>query len=125
MWRQCCDGTARSVPLSRDALAVLKSLPRRLDGSVFGMSENAISLAWKRTVAAAKITGFTFHDLRHESISRLFEGTDLDAMEIARISGHRTLGMLSRYTHLRAHHLAKRLDGAHRVHTRHKKHLTK
>ena len=106
------NGTARTVPLSLHAMAVLDALPRRLDGSVFGMSANAISLAWKRTRAAAGIDGLRFHDLRHEAISRLFERTDLDAMEIARISGHRTLAMLSRYTHLRAHHLANRLDGA-------------
>lgn len=105
------NGTARTVPLSREAAAIIKSLPRRLDGLVFGISANAISLAWKRTVAAAGIDGLHFHDLRHEAISRLFERTDLDAMEIARISGHRTLAMLSRYTHLRAHHLADRLDG--------------
>ncbi len=112
------NGTARSVPLSREALAVLKSVPRRQDVSgkedpgVFGLSENAITMAWKRVIRATKIGGLTFHDLRHEAISRLFERTDLDAMEIARISGHRTLSMLSRYTHLRAHHLARRLDGA-------------
>jgi len=105
------NGTARTVPLSREAVGVLKSLPRRIDGSVFGMSANAIGLAWQRTRVAAGIEGLHFHDLRHEAISRLFERTDLDAMEIARISGHRTLAMLSRYTHLRAHHLADRLDG--------------
>ncbi len=108
------NGQARSVPLSREALAVLDSLPRRIDGSMFNMTENAITLAMKRACAKAKITGLTFHDLRHEAVSRLFENTDLDAMEIARISGHRTLSMLSRYTHLRAHRLAERLDGARR-----------
>ncbi len=111
------NGTARSVPLSREALTVLESVRRNQasddnDLSVFGVSENAISMAWKRVIRATGIEGLTFHDLRHEAISRLFERTDLDAMEIARISGHRTLSMLSRYTHLRAHHLADRLDGA-------------
>lgn len=100
------------MPLFLHAMAVLDALPRRLDGSVFGMSANAISLAWKRTVAAAGIDGLHFHDLRYEAISRLFEQTDLDAMKIARISDHRTLAMLSRYTHLRAHRLADRLDEA-------------
>ena len=108
------NGFARSVPLSSAALTVLDGLPRRIDGSVFGMTENAITLAMKRACAKAKIQGLTFHDLRHEAVSRLFENTDLDAMEIARISGHRTLSMLSRYTHLRAHRLAERLDGAKR-----------
>jgi len=103
--------TARGVPLSPAALDVLKTIPRRLSGSVFGMTVNAISLAWKRTVKKAGIEGLTFHDLRHEAISRLFEDTDLDVMEIRAISGHKTLQMLARYTHLRTHRLADRLAG--------------
>ncbi len=105
------NGSSRTVPLSREAIAVLESIPRRLDGSVFGLTVDAISLFWRRAIKSAHIEGLTFHDLRHEAISRLFENTDLDAMEIARISGHQTLSMLSRYTHLRAHKLADRLDG--------------
>ncbi len=98
--------TARSVPLSPAALEVLRNLPRRIDGSVFGLSVNAISLAWKRATKKAAVQGLTFHDLRHEAISRLFEDTDLDVMEIRAISGHKTLQMLARYTHLRTHRLA-------------------
>ena len=52
---------------------------------------------------------------RHEAISRLFEDTDLDVMEIRAISGHKTLQMLARYTHLRTHRLADRLAGASRL----------
>ena len=102
------NGEPRTVPLSQAAVAILKDLPRRIDGSVFGVKESTISWTWREVARKAGITGLTFHDLRHEAISRLFENTDLDAMEIARISGHRTLSMLSRYTHLRAHHLAER-----------------
>ena len=106
------NGEPRTVPLSLAAVAALKDLPRRIDGSVFGVKESTISWTWREVCKKVGITGLTFHDLRHEAISRLFENTDLDAMEIARISGHRTLSMLSRYTHLRAHHLAERMDGA-------------
>ena len=53
----------------------------------------------------------TFHDLRHEATSRLFENTDLDLLEIAEITGHKNLQMLKRYTHLRAERLAERLAG--------------
>ena len=49
-----------------------------------------------------------FHDLRHEAVSRLFE-IGLNPMEVASISGHKTLQMLKRYTHLRAEDLVKRL----------------
>jgi integrase len=49
-----------------------------------------------------------FHDLRHEATSRLFE-KGLNVIEVAAITGHKTLDMLKRYTHLRAEDLAKKL----------------
>lgn len=104
------NGDARSVPLSRRARAILRAIPKREDGSVFGMSPNAITLSMRRATAAADIEGLTFHDLRHESVSRLFERTNLDALQISRISGHRTMQMLSRYAHLRAGDLARDMD---------------
>jgi integrase len=107
--------TARSVPLSPAALQVLKKLPRRIHGTVFGMTPNALKKAWQRVLKKTGIEDLHFHDLRHEAISRLFEDTDLDLMEIRAISGHKTLQMLARYTHLRTHRLADRLAGAGRV----------
>ena len=56
----------------------------------------------------ANISGLRFHDLRHEATSRLFE-KGLNVMEVAAITGHKTLDMLKRYTHLRAEDLAKKL----------------
>lgn len=106
------NGDARTVPLSRRALAILRVIPRRQDRLVFGMSPNAITLAMRRATAAAGIEELRFHDLRHEAVSRLFERTNLDAMQISRISGHRTMQMLSRYAHLRAGDLARELDRA-------------
>jgi integrase len=56
----------------------------------------------------ANVEGVRFHDLRHEATSRLFE-KGLNLMEVAAITGHKTLDMLKRYTHLRAEDLAKKL----------------
>jgi integrase len=70
--------------------------------------------AFSRCCKAAKIKNLRLHDLRHEAISRLFENTDLDIMEIKTITGHKTLNMLVRYSHLRTHRLADRLAGASR-----------
>ena len=50
-----------------------------------------------------------FHDLRHEAVSRLVEG-GLSDQEVASISGHKSMQMLRRYTHLRAEDLVKKLD---------------
>ena len=104
-------GTPRRVPLSVAALAVLDGLPRRMghaahnvDGRVWGMRPDSISQAFERVCGAAGIEGLTFHDLRHEATSRLFE-KGLNPMQVAAITGHKTLQMLKRYTHLRAEDL--------------------
>ena len=52
-----------------------------------------------------KIVNLTWHDLRHEAASRLFE-KGLHPMQVASITGHKNLNMLRRYTHLRAEDLA-------------------
>lgn len=57
---------------------------------------------------AAGIEKLRFHDLRHEATNRLFE-KGLNPMEVASITGHKTLQMLKRYTHLRAVDLASKL----------------
>ena len=67
-----------------------------------------ISQAFERVCKAAGIEGLTFHDLRHEATSRLFE-KGLGLMEVASITGHKTMQMLKRYTHLRAEDLVGRL----------------
>jgi integrase len=102
------NGTPRRVPLSTTALGVLDGLPRRLDGRVWGMRPDSISQAFERVCKAAGITGLTFHDLRHEATSRLFE-KGLNSVQVAAITGHKTLQMLKRYTHLRAEDLAELL----------------
>ncbi len=98
------NGTPRRVPLSVAALAVLDGLPRRIDGRVWGMRPDSISQAFERVCEASGIEGLTFHDLRHEATSRLFE-KGLNPMQVAAITGHKTLQMLKRYTHLRAEDL--------------------
>lgn len=106
---QTKNGEVRTVPLSSKALDVLRSLPRRLDGSVFGVRAKTITEAFEWATHKAGITGLTFHDLRHEATSRFSEHTDLNLIEISAITGHKTLQMLKRYTHLKAEDLAKRL----------------
>jgi integrase len=102
-------GDARAVPLSRRAVQTVKSLPRRLDGKLFPeLSASAVSHKFRALCRAAEIEGLRFHDLRHEATSRLFE-LGLNPMEVAAITGHKTLVMLKRYTHLRAEDLARKL----------------
>ena len=104
-------GDARQVPLSTAALSAILPLPRHIkDGRVFWTWSRSDSLenAYRRAVKWAGIKDLRFHDLRHEAVTRLFE-LGLNPMEVASISGHKTLQMLKRYTHLRAEDLALKL----------------
>lgn len=131
--RDTKNGEDRTVPLSTAAIAILQGmkkignvakLPR---GPVFRANVAATRIAYVRAIERAKaryaaaclrsgieadhrfLTDLTFHDLRHEATSRLFERDIFDVMEIASITGHKTLAMLKRYTHLRAEDLARKL----------------
>ena len=104
-------GTPRRIPLSTTSLAVLDIVGRmthglspRRDSRVWSMRPDSISQAFERVCKASSIEGLTFHDLRHEATSRLFE-RELNPMQVAAITGHKTLQMLKRYTHLRAEDL--------------------
>lgn len=104
------NGHARTVPLSPAAVALLESWPRSLTGRVFPQwtRPDSVENVWRRAVARAGLEDLRFHDLRHEATSRLFE-RGLNPMQVAAITGHRTLQMLKRYTHLRAENLAELL----------------
>jgi integrase len=100
----------RTVPLSKAAIKALKNFGTKADGRVFELQAASMSQAFDRACEPhrANISELRFHDLRHEATSRLFE-KGLNVMEVAAITGHKTLDMLKRYTHLRAEDLAKKL----------------
>ncbi|MEO5337254.1 MAG: site-specific integrase [Magnetospirillum sp. WYHS-4] len=102
------NGTSRDVPLSSRARAALDELPRSLDGRVFPVRQDGVVTAFRAATRRAKIEGLRFHDLRHEATSRLFE-RGWGIMEVASVTGHKTLQMLKRYTHFEAEKLADRL----------------
>jgi len=103
------NGESRGVPLSSRAVAVLRGLPPSSNGRVFGeLTKEALKQSFKRAVRRAGTTGLRLHDLRHEATSRFFE-KGLNVMEVASVTGHKTLQMLKRYTHLNVTDLATRL----------------
>ncbi len=98
------------MPLSSRAIQILESLPRAIrDDRVFPVSQGLVVQAWGHAVKRAGIEDLHFHDLRHEALSRLAEKGCFSVLELATISGHKTLQMLKRYTHLRAEDLARKL----------------
>lgn len=105
------NGTKRDIPLSAKARDALTRLGVKQEGRVFSYSNHGIKSTWRFMLQKLGIEDLHFHDLRHEAISRMFELGTLDMMEIAAISGHKSLAMLKRYTHLRANKLVHKLEG--------------
>jgi integrase len=127
------DDAFRAVPLSAEAVRILQGLKpagkiQRLPrGPVFKANVAATRIAFMRAIERARaryvaactriehdpdprfLVDFVFHDLRHEATSRLFERDVFDMMEVASITGHKTMSMLKRYTHLRAEDLARKM----------------
>ena len=103
------NGDSRYVPLSTKALRILKSLPRDIDGRVFPLNKDTVSVIFLRASRRAKLGNIRFHDLRHMAITRLASILS-NPMELASISGHKSLNMLKRYTHLKAEDLVKKLE---------------
>ena len=103
------NGEARAVPLSPTAVEVLQALPRDIKGVVLPIGKMTLYNAFQMACQRAGLLDFTFHDLRHEALSRLAERGDFSVLELAAVSGHKTLQVLKRYTHLQAEKLAQKL----------------
>jgi len=62
-----------------------------------------------QTLLRAEIPDFRLHDLRHEATSRFVEA-GLSDQEVASITGHKSMQMLRRYTHLRSEDLVEKIS---------------
>jgi integrase len=99
------NGRARDVPLSPEALALLHPLDDRL----FNLTPQNLDTGFRRVRDRAGIVGLTFHDARHEAITRLSKR--LAPFELARVVGHSDLKQTMAYYNATAHELAARLAG--------------
>lgn len=126
------NGESRSVPIFQQrALDCLKALHKAQGkpkhGLIFKTSQSALIQAFTRAVIRARkkyladceareikpsttfLIDLTFHDLRHEAASFLFESTNLRDLEIMQILGHKDLQTTKRYAHLRSKSLGKNI----------------
>jgi integrase len=106
------NGEMRKIPLSNTSINALKSLTKRLGSDKIFWKWTSVSSfqsSWQRVVLKSGIENFRFHDLRHEATSRLFE-MNLNVMEVSTITGHKTLQMLKRYTHLSIDKITKKIN---------------
>lgn len=107
---------ARVVPLSKTAQVHFESLAQGLSATserLFHRLGNppSVSGGFRRYAARAGLVNYTFHDLRHEAISRMvLYKRKLSVFEIMAIVGHSSTKMLMRYANLRGEELVDRME---------------
>jgi len=102
------NGTARRVPLSKNAVELLSTLPKSISGVVFPIKFFTVDAAFKKALKKTDIVDFHFHDLRHTAITAMAEKLP-NLMELSAVTGHKSLAMLKRYYHPDVEDLARKL----------------
>lgn len=93
------EGNDQWIPLLGDAPAIIERQPRT-GSRIFPYHEDSIGRAWRDTCDRLGIEDLTWHDLRHEGTSRLFEA-GYQIQEVALVTGHKDWKSLKRYTNLK------------------------
>ena len=98
------NGTARKVPLSKRAIELLSYMRGIHETDVCTVKNlvakgevggNGLSTIFNQVVKRElKINDLTFHDTRHEAISRMVKTSKLPVEVLAKITGHKTIGIL-------------------------------
>jgi integrase len=99
-------GNDSDVPLldfsGHDAFQIVMRQPRTKE-FIFPYNCRTVGKYFIDAALFLEIADLNFHDLRHESISRMFESKHKYSIpEVSLVSGHRDWGHLRRYTNLRA-----------------------
>jgi integrase len=102
------NGDSRTVPLSSVAVQVLAELPRHISGAVIPVKYFTLEAAFKRGVRRSGLDGVRFHDLRRTAITRIAEKLP-NVIELAAVSGHKSLMELKTYYRPTATELAQKL----------------
>src|SRR5262245_14737894 len=98
------NGDRRVVPLPPQVLAMLAQRPAPLRELFPGWTLKKLVDHFRKVAKRANLPGVTFHTLRHTFASHAaMNGVDLHTL--AKLLGHRTLGMVQRYAHLATAHL--------------------
>lgn len=104
------NGDQRTIPLTDVAMSLIKPFMTTSGNQVFSYTSNGFKSAWRLAMIDLGIVDLHFHDLRHEAISRLVEMGTLNLIEIASISGHRSMSMLKRYSHIDSSKLHSKIN---------------
>jgi integrase len=102
------NGDSRDVPLSTEAIRLLKLLPAK-GGRMFSIDGRTLDALFRKARDRTDLVDLHFHDTRREATTRLAK--KLDVMELASVTGHRDLRTLHRvYYSPDATEIAGKLD---------------
>ncbi len=115
------NGDKRQVPMTSVTLVELAKYLHGREGPVFPWWNGSLDKKYlhDRTDFLSKLfvnifkeagcADLKFHDLRHEATSRIYERTRMTDLQISKITGHRNLQMLRRYSNLRGDDLSAQM----------------
>lgn len=86
------NGHNRDVPLSKQAIFLLKQLHGVDDVSVFLLNSSTLDTMFRKARDKCGIVDLHFHDSRREALTRLSKKVPVETL--AKISGHRSLNIL-------------------------------
>ena len=88
------NGTSRTVPLTKNAIAILERLKSEIgdEGLCFDIKSNVLDATFRKLKKLAERDYLHFHDTRREALTRLSK--KVDVMTLAKISGHKDISIL-------------------------------
>ena len=109
--RDSKNGDARDVALSKRALELLTFLPVSDEPTpedlLFAVGDGSRDALFRKAKEKCGIKDLTFHDTRHEAITRLAK--KIPILALARMVGHRNINQLQTYYNEKAEDIAKLL----------------
>jgi integrase len=119
LWIDAADfksGKTHSIPLSNDAMTILRGQVGVHHAWVFPYNDHAVdkvsTRAWHSALKRAGISDFRWHDLRHTWASlHVQNGTPLEVL--MQLGGWNSYEMVLRYAHLSQSHIARYAQNSH------------
>jgi integrase len=96
----------RTVPLSTEALRILRQMPVEAH-KIFDVDSSQVDSLYRKARDRAGIVDLHFHDTRHEGLTRLAQ--KLPVLDLARMVGHKDLAMLMVYYNATGAEMAAKL----------------
>ena len=102
------NGSARKVPLNKNAVALLDRAKGLDNDVVLTISADSLSTTFRKYRDTTHLTHINFHDTRHEACTKFAQMMPIQ--DLAKVTGHKDLAMLMRYYNPTASELAQRMN---------------